>query len=74
VCERHRHDALADIERLERLVEERAPTDADRPEGEELVPVAGLGHPRERAEDVVAHAGPWMRERRDVVRDPHGAV
>ena len=48
--------------------------DAHRTEGDELVVSVHRKHSFQRAEDVVADARSRMRERRDVVGDPHGAV
>ena len=55
-------------------VEQPPPSDADRTEGDELVrAVRRLGHSLQSTEDVVADARPRMRERRDVIDNPHGA-
>jgi hypothetical protein len=75
VAERNGRDASLDRKITERGVEHLPASDADRTEGHELVrSVGSLGHSLQGAEDVVPDARPRMRERRDVVRDPHGAV
>src|SRR6266536_1065146 len=71
----HRRDVPLDRKVRQSLVEQLPPANADRTEGDQLLrSVRRLHHPPQSAEDVVADARPRMRERRDVIRDPHGAA
>ena len=75
VCERHGREAPSDRKVRQRQVEELPPTDADRAEGDQLVrSICRLHHALQGTEDVISDARARMRQRRDVVGDPHGAV
>ena len=74
VRERDGEEALLDRQAVERLVEQAAPADARGTERDDLAFRARrLEHALQRSQDVVADARSRMRERRDVVGDPHGA-
>ena len=73
--ERQRHEAELDVEPVERTRNRPAAGRARRRERDDLVrPGRRLDEPGERAADVVADAGQRMRERADVVDDPHGRL
>ena len=75
VRERHGHEAPVGRDAVQRLLEQRPPADADRSERDELVRAGRrVRHSAQGAEHVVADARPRVREGRDVVGDPHGAV
>ena len=59
---------------VQRCVQQLPAVNAHGAEGDDLVPAACLEHPGQRTEDVVADARSRMREGRDVVGDPHGAL
>jgi hypothetical protein len=72
--EGERHELELDVDPLKGL-RDRLPAGRARGcEGDDLVaPRRGLHQSGERAAHVVAHPGERVRERRDVVDDPHGA-
>jgi hypothetical protein len=72
VREGQRHDPPLCVDPVQRGVEAVAAAEGRRRERDELVfPAGRLRHPPQRAADVVADAGPRMRQRTDVVDDPH---
>ena len=74
VGERERDDAPLCGDPVERVLEASSTPDRSGCERDELVLAAvRAGHSGERAADVVADAGPRMRQRTDVVDDPHGS-
>ena len=72
---RSRQDGQPSLDRdpVERRLDRALSTPARRRECDQLVP-AGGGEAEDRAADVVADAGAWMRERRDVDDDSHPAA
>ena len=73
--ERQRHEPELDVDPVERARDRLPPGGARGRERDDLVRSArGLDEPGQRAADVVADPRQRVRQRRDVVDDPHGAT